>query len=76
MKEAREFASRRRLSYYECSIKESIGFDEVIDGVIDELIKKRVRKIEDSILLSSMPHDTSQLSSNEDGNNRASTCSC
>lgn len=76
VKEAKEFASRRRLPYYECSIKECIGFDEVINGMIDELLKKRIRKIEDSILLTSSPDDSQQSNDDEKRNNKLSACSC
>ena len=53
LKEGKEFASRRGMEYFECSIKGSEGMEEVMEHLVSKLITRSTRiRVEDSITIS------------------------
>ena len=69
--QAKEFATRRGMQYLECSIKESLGFEEVMEYLVSRLVSKSVRQ-QESITLSKVNEESNPHSNNN--NNDTSTC--
>ncbi len=72
-KQAKEFATRRGVEYFECSVKESLGFEEVMEFLVTKLMSKTVRQ-QESIVLSNEIEQSNPKEYNND-NNESSTCS-
>ena len=52
-KQAREFAARRGMEFFETSTKEMRGIEEVMDYLVTHLMSRDARSAENSIVLSS-----------------------